>query len=135
MVTRINDILVRFIPPQNWWQGPKWELLEDYQSANKEVIAKAGFISDGASIPIIFRLLFIPTGRYFGAAIIHDFVLYNNCEQPANKETWTRANKEFKAELKSLEIMRWRVCFLMAGVTIWKYTRCYAINPLLRMIK
>jgi len=45
-----------------------------YTHNNKEYIAKAGFITDGASIPRLFwALIGCPLrGKYVGSAIIHD---------------------------------------------------------------
>jgi hypothetical protein len=43
------------------------------------IVAPAGFVTDGASIPRMFWPIFGPHGSYFGAAIVHDY-LYS----PAN---------------------------------------------------
>ena len=58
--------------------GVNWEVYNpfDYQSDILDItisIAK-GFISDGASIPRIFWNILDPTGPYFQAAVVHDYL-------------------------------------------------------------
>jgi len=108
-----SKIVVEFIPPTHWWKRPKWKLAEPYTSANFEITAPVGFISDGASIPLYFRRLFPSTGKYFGAAIIHDYVL-------VAYRDWEKANAEFANELDAIGITPWRKMALMFGVRIYK---------------
>ena len=65
------------IPPLDIGDKPEqWILTEDciYQSDLVEynVVVKAGFNTDLASIPRIFRLLFVKNGLHRSAAIVHD---------------------------------------------------------------
>lgn len=58
--------------------GVNWEVYNpfDYQSDTLDTtisIAK-GFITDGASIPRIFWNILDPTGPYFQAAVVHDYL-------------------------------------------------------------
>ena len=109
-------IHVQFIPPKKWWNRACWELLRGYASKNGHVKVPAGFITDGASVPIFFRWLVSPTGSYFGAAIVHDFVLVTEGD-------WGKANREFDAELKALNISHsWRR-LLVGAVRIWAWLR------------
>lgn len=103
------SIKVEFIPPEKWWQRAKWRLLEDYVSQNSHVLVPTGFISDGASVPRLLNWLFLPTGRYFGAALIHDYVIYA-------EHDWTKANHEFENELDALNIPNWRNWMLKTAV-------------------
>ena len=48
-----------------------------YDSRIGWLTVPAGFLTDGASIPRIFWSIFSPTGSYFEAALIHDY-LYSN---------------------------------------------------------
>ncbi len=107
-----REIKVQFIAPRRWWQQARWLLLEDYTSANGLVNVPYGFITDGASIPLIARMLFSPTGRYFGAAIIHDYIIKNEGNYP-------KAHKEMGREMDALGIAVWRKFFILTGVKSW----------------
>ena len=111
-----KHIKVRFIAPKRWWHRAEWELLEDYKSNNGHVTAKAGFVTDGASVPWIFRWRFSPTGKYFGAAIVHDYVL-------VTEGNWKKANEEFDDELKALRVSRTTRAILVGAVNIWERIR------------
>jgi len=127
MVTKTSEIKVRFIRANNWWESSKWELLEDYVSANGHITATAGFVTDGASIPDMLKFLFSPTGRYFGAAIIHDFILVDP-DVPASKDTWNTANTEFKAEMEALGIIGWRLNIILTSVESYGMIRTNIVN-------
>jgi hypothetical protein len=45
-----------------------------YDSRIGWITVPAGFLTDGASIPRIFWSIFSPTGSYFEAAVIHDYL-------------------------------------------------------------
>lgn len=108
-----REIDVRFIAPARWWKQAQWKLLEDYTSANGNVTVKKGFVSDGASIAWFLRWLFSPTGQYFGAAIVHDYII-------CSEKDWRKANREFRAELDALGIPGWRRRIMHLAV------RCYS---------
>jgi len=107
-----DTVVVKFIPADKWYKRAKWELKEEYMSANGRTKVPAGFVTDGASIPFFLRWLFSPTGRYFGAAIVHDYILVTAGD-------WKRANKEFEQELDALFIKRWRKGLMLAAVKAW----------------
>jgi len=106
----LSEIHVKFIAPKKWWNQAKWELLKEYKTSSGNSIP-VGFISDGASIPYGCRNVFSPTGRYFGAAIVHDYYITVNGD-------WKTANSEFNKELKALGIMSWRRMIIMTAVRI-----------------
>ena len=61
-----------------WLLTPRqWELAEDYylyvDYLHQEIMAPAGFIFNGASIPRLFWALLSPTGILLIPAIFHDF--------------------------------------------------------------
>jgi hypothetical protein len=109
-------IKVEFIPPTKWWKRATWKLLESYASGNGNVVAKVGFISDGASIPPGLTWLFSPTGRYFGAAIVHDYII-------DNFDDWERANREFEQEIIYLGCPKWERVILVAAVEFWAWLK------------
>lgn len=67
-------------------EGDKWKLEEDFAfswtsadgTLTVERLVPKGFITDGLSIPRVFRGRFSPTGKAFRAAIAHDW-LYREC--------------------------------------------------------
>ena len=119
-----DNIIVKFVPAEDWWHSTKWELVEQYESINNEVVVPAGFVSDGASIPRVFRLFFSPTGQYFSAAIIHDYII-------VYEKNWNLANAQFNAELKNLGIAAWRRHTLVWGVKVWgQVMKLFGLNSI-----
>jgi len=109
----MNDIVVMFIPATKWYKKSKWKLMNHYTSVNKEVTVPVGYVTDGASIPSFLSMFFSPTGKYFGAAIVHDYVI-------SEEKNWGRANDQFNKELKALGIAKWRRNILLWGVKFWR---------------
>lgn len=107
-----HEIHVRHLPATAWWRSSRWELLKEYESHNGNVEVPIGFISDGATIPFFLRGSFSPTGRYFGAAIIHDYFI-------DVKNDWEKANTEFEAEMEALNVVAWRRVPMVLGVKLW----------------
>lgn len=111
MIVEVNmsSVVVEFIRPKRWWHRSRWRLMKPYTSLNQQVTVPKGFVSDGASVPLPMQRLFSPTGAYFSAAIIHDYVI-------EVEEDWKRANHEFHEELKQLNISWWRRKTLLFAV-------------------
>lgn len=112
MTDQTNNIVVEFIPAPHWYSAARWKLNESYTSHNGEVVVPAGFITDGASIPWFARRMFSPTGNYFGAAIVHDYILVRDWD-------WPTANRQFSAELEALGIPGWRKTALLISVKLY----------------
>jgi len=64
-----------------------------------------GFITDGASIPRGLWWLFPPVGRYFKAAVVHDYLLTSG-------SYFSYANLKFRDALEEQGVKPW-VTFLM----------------------
>jgi hypothetical protein len=64
------------------------------------VIVHRGFVTDGASIPRIFWNIMAPTGSYFSAAIIHDF-LYSGFNEDVSR---AKSDKIFREAMKSIGV-------------------------------
>ena len=112
--THTGEIQVKFIPPVRWWNRAKWELLTDYTSHNGNVVVPSGFVTDGATIAWFLRWLFSPTGRYFGAAIIHDYIIVKH-------DDWESANTEFEEEMHHLGVETWMKTVMVAAVKAWDW--------------
>lgn len=118
MAAKIIDdkIQVAHIPPEKWWKSAKWRLLKEYKSANGNVIVPAGFVTDGASIPWGVQWRFSPVGPYFGAAIVHDYVLTHG-------GGWSKANTEFREEMLALEVSSFDRVVIMRSVYAYAWVR------------
>ena len=107
-----QEIHVKHLPATAWWRSSRWELLKEYVSHNKSTTVPIGFISDGATIPFFLRGHFSPTGKYFGAAIVHDYYIDIH-------DDWKKANKEFEKEMEALNVVAWQRIPMVWGVEIW----------------
>lgn len=107
-----NEIKVEFIPTTSIIKQSRWRLLCDYVSHNGHVNVPAGYVTDGATVPVLMRWVISPTGSYFGAAIVHDYIL----DTTGN---WDYANSEFKSELSALKTPKIVMTILMYGVRFW----------------
>lgn len=111
-----HEIVVSFIPPKRWFDRAKWRLVEDYTSHNDQIKVPAGFVSDGATIVWALRWLFSPTGRYFGAAIVHDYLI-------VVEKDWRKANREFDIEMVYLGVPWWIRASMVSAVETWSAVR------------
>lgn len=107
-----DGIHVEFIPSNHWWKRARWRLLKDYRSHNNKVIVPTGFITDGASVPFFLQWRFSPTGKYFGAAIVHDFLLIET-------EDWDNANDQFEQEMVALGVSDFERVVMLNGIKMW----------------
>lgn len=105
-----NQIDLTVILPSKWWQKPLYQLKKPVYCAG--FLVPAGFISDGASVPRIFWPIFPPLGRYFKAALVHDYLLINGVARKP-------ADQIFKLALHELDIKPWRVNTLYLAVRSW----------------
>lgn len=59
------------------WQRSKWKLLDKLEYGSNDGVlytVQPGFITDLASIPKIFRLIFEVNGKHRKAAVLHDWL-------------------------------------------------------------
>jgi len=115
----MSNPIVEHIPAESWTEPTQWRLLEDLTVL--EYTIPAGFVTDGASIPRLFYPIFTPTGRYFKAAILHDYMLqFNDAEKYREKVGfWSLANLEFCRAMDDLGIRPWRRTLILLAVTLW----------------
>jgi len=81
-----------------------------------------GFVTDFASVPRIFWRIVPPWGRYFPAAVVHDY-LYSIQDRPREA-----ADKIFLLIMKALRIPCWRRYPMYLGVrwfgeSFWREAR------------
>lgn len=116
------DIIIKYIPPDKWHQNTNWMLLYDYISP-EGILIPAGFISDGASVPLLVKWIISPTGKIFPAALVHDYLLHVGCD-------WDMANKAFHKELQHVGISKLRTFVIMSSVRV--YGKCKDFTNKLR---
>lgn len=62
--------------------GLHWKILEEFDyergklGSGDIIRVPAGFVTDGASVPRIFWNIFPPVGKYGKAAVLHDFLYW-----------------------------------------------------------
>ena len=72
---------------QPFVDGADWVVVKPFTyrigNTNHEITVPAGFVTDFASIPLIFRSVLSPTGQPGRAAIVHDFLYWQQwCARP-----------------------------------------------------
>lgn len=116
--------LTELITKECFFKKKKRKLVQDYvyEVNGYRITVPKGFITDGASVPDILKPIYNPFGRYFPAAVIHDY-LYGRINNTGINRTL--ADKIFNFIMKELKIDRstrrkfyWAVrCF---GELSWK---------------
>jgi hypothetical protein len=105
------SIRVEILLPKKLFSKVRYRLLQSINLCG--VTVPIGFVSDGASVPRLLWFIFPPVGRYFQAAVVHDWLLANN-------HPWMKANKLFLQALKEQGIP-WCARYPMYGATVlWK---------------
>lgn len=107
MTVQLRQIPAEILLPDDWRDRVRYRLLTDVIVCGYQV--PEGFETDAASVPRPLWALFPPVGRYFVAAVVHDFML----EQGMG---WSQSNRVFGQILESYEINRWRRVLMVAGV-------------------
>ena len=101
------------IPPLEIGIYEQWILADEciYQSALLDafgypvrVVVYKGFPTDLASIPRIFRFLFVKNGNHRAAAIVHDYL----CRLPMAEFSRVKADKIFLEAMKICNVPRIR---------------------------
>lgn len=105
-----SSIAVDIILPENWKQPIQYRLREDIELCN--VLVESNFVTDGASVPRLFWPVFPAVGRYFEAAVIHDYLL-------EHRTPWFDAADIFEDALKATDIPKWRRMLMVGGVRLW----------------
>lgn len=98
------------ILPDDWKGKVRYRLLEPMEFA--DIYVPAGFTTDGASVPRWAWPVFPPVGRYFAAAVVHDYCIHVGLP-------WPQATRIFRNALTELGIKGWRRFFLVAAVRFW----------------
>ena len=89
-----------------------WKPTETTPTLSALVVPK-GFVTDFASIPRVFWLIFKPDGNYAYAAVLHDYLYW---QQDRPKST---ADAIFRAAMDDLKIKDWQSAILFHAVDVF----------------
>lgn len=96
------------------------EEFDYYREANNDEIIKipAGFVSDFASVPFVFRILVSPIGRHSKPAVVHDYLceLYHQ-----GKVSRDYCDEVFNEAMKVKNVPFFHRIILYSGVRIYAY--------------
>lgn len=83
----------------------KRKLVKDYvyEVNGYKITVPKGFVTDGASVPDVLKPIYNPFGKYFPAAIVHDYLYSEYNDTGINR---TLADKIFNFIMKELKISR-----------------------------
>lgn len=105
--------LSRFVEPVYFLTEPiSWKPVAN-QVGYAPVIVPKGFVTDFASIPRVFWTLLRPDGNYAHAAIVHDFLYW---DQSTSRQT---ADSIFKFAMQDLKIAPMQVTALYDAVRLF----------------
>jgi hypothetical protein len=92
-----------------------------YGDALSTVYVPRGFVTDGASIPLLLRVIFDRgDSRYMKAAILHDYMLVvRYIENGDFIYTTKQAALAFRDGLIAAKVVKWRVAAMWRGVRFW----------------
>jgi len=88
--------------------GRRWTLLEPYHW--RDFVVPAGFVTDFASTPRAIWAWLPPTGRYMGAAVVHDYLyVVNGCTRAEADRVFLEAMQDAGVNVVRRRLMYWAV--------------------------
>ena len=90
--------------------GNSWVILQEFkyhvgaESSDNIVVVSKGFVTDFASVPRLFWLVFPKWGKYGNAAVIHDWLYWEQSDKRDRKT----ADSIFLEAMEVLEVSRWK---------------------------
>ena len=107
-------VTVELLLPRRTFERTRYRLEHPLYLAG--VAVPAGFVTDGASVPRCFWWLFPPVGRYFLAAVVHDWLLNTGV-------CWREANRKFRQALEQQGVARWVVFVMFWAVQGYQFVK------------
>lgn len=105
---------VDVIPPETTFGKTKYKVVLPFILA--DVFVPSGFVSDGATVPRFLWSVFPPVGRYFAAAVVHDYLLDSGYH-------WRYANAKFKEALQTQGVAPWVTTVLYGSVQVYQFIK------------
>ena len=109
-------MIVEILLPTTTFEKTRYKLEQPLELVGIKV--PAGFITDGASVPRALWWLFPPTGRYFQAAVVHDYLLSLGFK-------WGVALAHFRKALQESGVKPWVVKTMVTAVRFHGWVRRY----------
>lgn len=121
LIKPTDNYKVEIILPGRWYRQSRYRMLRDLKVGDVNI--PQGFVTDGATVPIFLRWAFPPVGRYFPAAVAHDYLLMNGVN-------WATANATFRNALKHCNIPAWQR--VLMGAATSAYGTCKEFTQLIK---
>lgn len=106
----MNKLIVEIKPGKSWLRKTRYVLQKDYE-LNGVTVPK-DFWTDGASVPRLLWPIFPTMGKYAGAAVLHDYLIYKKTDRKT-------ADIAFRDAMKALGVSRWRVTAMYLAVRLF----------------
>ena len=108
-----------------------WKLKSDfsYRASDLSITVPAGFCTDFASIPQVVWDILPPTGNYAEAAVIHDFLYYQQGYLPPLKLSRAKCDGVLLAAMLALGVGRVTRSIIYTAVRIGGWTAWRSRRP------
>lgn len=91
-----------------------------YGDPTTRITVPSGFVTDGATIPVLARSFFDRgDSRIFKAAILHDYMLTARNELGARLFTPRQSADAFRSAMLAAAVSKWSVKLMWLAVLIW----------------
>jgi len=110
----MKQLIISHDPQKSWLRPTRYCLYRMYELEGVKV--PVGFYTDGASVPRFFWWLFPPMGKYAGAAVVHDYLLFTKMDRQFADDTFYRA-------MITLGVAKWRAKSMWAAVRVFGFFR------------
>lgn len=101
--------------------GNSWVMLQEFtyhigtENNNNIIVASKGFVTDFASVPRLFWMVIPKWGRYGNAAVIHDWLYWNQSEKIDRK----KADSILLEAMTVLNVSKWRKTIIYRTVKLF----------------
>lgn len=111
-----DDLVVENVGNRKWKVIAPLTYLFSVDGIDQAITVPAGYVTDFASVPRLFWIMFPPDGKYTKAAVIHDYL----CDNP-KKFTHTRKQTDYVFLTAMLEsgVSRFKSFILFSAVRFY----------------
>lgn len=111
-----DDLVVENVGNRKWKVIAPLTYLFSVDGIDQAITVPAGYVTDFASVPRLFWIMFPPDGKYTKAAVIHDYL----CDNP-KKFTYTRKQTDYVFLTAMLEsgVSRFKSFILFSAVRFY----------------
>ena len=112
----LGDVVLKKLDGRNWEVYQPLEYRVGGPESNEVIVVPKGFITDLASVPRVFWVIYPPDGTYTNAAVVHDF-LYS-VVGVRGRYTRKQCDNIFLEAMKVVGVPAWRRWILYSAVRI-----------------